>query len=103
MSEAIKSKQILGNFNCCKCYLKQSSDSQIQKFSQSAPTMVGCLEEGEWSGGEGTGSLGKSRKGEGNGMEGEKRGKEEGRRRKGGGEGEGRGKGFKSVFAQNDM
>ena len=48
--EVIRSKQMLRNFNCCKCYLKQSRDSKISKFSQ--PWWVSLKEERGRKGGE---------------------------------------------------
>ena len=68
---------------------------KFKNFPSQPQPWWAALKEG--SGGEGTGSVGKSRKGEGNGKGG---GREKG---EGGGEGEGRGKGFKSIFAQNGL
>ena len=64
MSEVIWSKKMLGNFNCCKCNLRQSRASLIPKFSQPAQPWWACLKEGrgrKGGGREGSGE-GKGRK-----------------------------------------
>ena len=81
MREVIRSKWMLGNFNCCKCNLKQSRDSQIPKFSQPAQPWWAGFNEGR--GGGRTEEKGEGRQGEGMERE-EGREGERGREREGG-------------------
>ena len=80
---------MLGNFNCCKCDLKQPRDSQTAKFSQLAQPWWAGFNEGRGGG--------RGKKGEEGGREGSDRDREDGREMEGEGKGK-EGKGFKIQY-----